>query len=120
MGDIISFNQYDKRDRLINTYTSNFDEFLKKVPNCKDYYYRLLCYKDTNRKIVSDVYFGCNVSNIGSLNFNIPDYMNAELNRRIQQYDKMTKNDIIGTLEIMISSLEYGIVDKIIEKKNTK
>ena len=113
MGEIISFNQYDKRDKLINTYTLGFEEFLKKVPNCKDYYYRLSCYKDTNRKIVSDVHFGCNISNIGSLYFNIPDFINEELNRRIQEYERLSKNWgyhlIFPPISFIEAQLQYWI-----------
>ena len=39
MGAIISINQYDNRDRLINSYTTNFEELLRIVLNCKEYYY---------------------------------------------------------------------------------
>ena len=104
MGEIISINQYDNRDKLVNSYTTNFAHFLKKIPNCKDYYYRLSCYENTNRKIVTDVHFGCKVSFIGSLNFNIPDYINEELNRRIQNYEKMSK--VLG-YKIVFEPISY-------------
>lgn len=79
--------QYDMQtDKKIKEYTGTFNMIFRKIPNFKNYYYRFKIFENTSRVKVTDIHFGVQVSDFGSLTISEGDYMNKRLNYCIQNW----------------------------------
>lgn len=79
--------QYDvETDKKIAEFSGTLNVILKKIPNFKNYYYRMKKFEYTSKEKITDTYFNVKVSDIGSLEINEADYINKRLNYFIKYF----------------------------------